>query len=171
MKRWLVVGLLVLTGAGPASDLLACGDKFLVISRGTRYQRAALRRPANVLIYSNTTSTLTKSLGNVPVAATLAKAGYRTTSASSPAELEDALKKGGFDLIVADLADGTAVRGRLQGTSGPLVLPVAFKPTRTEMNQAQKDFKAIVKGPMKSQQFLDVVDAAVEYVDKQKSKP
>ena len=80
MKRWLVVGLLVLTGAGPASDLLACGDKFLVISRGTRYQRAAFRRPANILIYANATSTLTQSLGNVPVAATLSKVGYRTTT-------------------------------------------------------------------------------------------
>ena len=171
MKRWLVVGLLILTGAGPASDLLACGDKFLVISRGTRYQRAAFRRPANILIYANSTSTLTKSLGNVPVAATLSKAGYRTTSVSGAAELEDALRRGGWDLVVADLADGTSLRGRIQGGSGPLVLPVAFKPTRSEMDQAKKDFKAIVKGPIKSQQFLDVVDAAVEYVDKLKTKP
>ena len=171
MKRWLVVGLLVLTGAGPASDLLACGDKFLVISRGTRYQRAAFRRPANILIYSASASTLTQSLGNVPVAATLSKAGYRPTSVSSAVELEDALRKGGWDLIVADLADGIAVRGRMQGANGPLVLPVAFKPTRNEMDQAKKNFKAVVKGPIKSQQFLDVVDAAVEYVDKLKTKP
>jgi len=171
MKRWLVVGLLVLTGAGPASDLLACGDKFLVISRGTRYQRAAFRRPANILIYANATSTLTQSLGNVPVAATLSKVGYRTTTVSGAVELEDALRKGGWDLIVADLADGAAVRGRMGGVAGPLVLPVAFKPTKADLNQAKKDFKVLVKGPIKSQQFLDVVDAAVEYVDKLKTKP
>lgn len=174
MKRRLVVGFLVLTGlaaTAPAGDLLACGDKFLVISRGTRYMRPAFRRPANILVYSDTSSTLTQSLGNVPVAATLSKAGHRTTIASGPAELDSALRKGGFDLIVADLADGTTVQGRFQGAKGPLVLPVAFKPTKAELNQAKKNFKAVIAGPMKSQQFLDVVDGAIEYVDKHKSKP
>ena len=170
MKRWLVVAILILTGAGPATDLLACGDKFLVISRGTRYQRAALRRPANILIYSAASSTLTKSFGNVPVAATLSKAGHRPTSVSSAVELEAELRKGGWDLVVADLTDGTDVRGRIQGASGPFVLPVAFKPTKGELDQAKKNFKAVVKGPIKSQQFIDVVDEAVEYLDKQKSK-
>jgi hypothetical protein len=171
MKRWLVVGLLVAAGVAPSSDLQACGDKFLVISRGTRFTRAAFRRPANILIYSNATSTLTKSLGNVPVAATLSKAGYRTTSVSGAVELEDALRKGGWDIIVTDLADGAALRGRVQGAGAPLVLPVAFKPTSQDMKQAKKDFKVVVKGPIKSQYFLDVVDAAVEYQDKLKSKP
>ena len=174
MKRRLVVGFLVLTGlvaSAPAGDLQACGDKFLVISRGTRYMRPAFRRPANILVYSDASSTLTQSLGNVPVAATLSKAGHRTTIASGPAELDNALRKGGFDLIVADLADGMTVQSRFQSGTGPLVLPVAFKPTKADENQARKSFKALVKGPMKSQQFLDVVDGAVEWVDKHKSKP
>ena len=174
MKRRLVVGFLVLTGlvaTAPTGDLLACGDKFLVISRGTRYMRPAFRRPANILVYADTSSTLTQSLGNVPVAATLSKAGHRTTIASGPVELDNALRKGGFDLIVADLADGTTVQGRFQGGKGPFVLPVAFKPTKAEVKQAEKNFKALVSGPMKSQQFLDIVDGAIEYVDKHKSKP
>jgi DNA-binding NtrC family response regulator len=171
MKRWLVVGLLVLAGLGPANDLSACGDKFLIISRGTRFQRAAFRRPANILIYSDSNSTLTQSLGNVPVAATLSKAGYRTTSVSGALELENALRSGGWDLVVTDLADGAALRGRVQGPNAPLVLPVAFKPTKQDLNQAKKDFKVVVKGPIKSQYFLDVVDATVEYVVKQRTKP
>ena len=63
------------------------------------------------------------------------------------------------------------LRGRIQGPAAPLVLPVAFKPTQARLDQAKKDFKVLVKGPIKSQQFLDVVDAAVEYVDKLKTKP
>ena len=84
MKRLLVVGILVLSGAGPASDLLACGDKFLVISRGTRFQRAIVRRPANVLVYANTTSTLTQSLGNVPVAPPSARPATRPPPSRVP---------------------------------------------------------------------------------------
>ena len=171
MKRWLVVGLLVLTGMGPANDLLACGDKFLIIGRGTRFQRATFRRPANILIYSDANSTLTQSLGNVPVAATLSKAGYRTTSVSGALELENALRSGSWDLVVTDLAGGSAIRGRVQGANAPLVLPVAYKPTKQDLNAAKKDFKAVVKGPIKSQYFLDVVDATVEYVIKQRTKP
>ena len=73
--------------------------------------------------------------------------------------------------MVTDLADGAALRGRVQGPGAPLVLPVAFKPTSRDMNQAKKDFKVVLKGPVKSQQFLDVVDAAVEYLDKLRTKP
>jgi hypothetical protein len=171
MKRVLVVGLLILAGVGQTNDLQACGDKFLIISRGTRFQRAAFRRPANILIYSNSSSTLTQSLGNVPVAATLSKAGYRTTSVSGAVELENALRGGSFDLVVADLADGAALRGRVTGPGAPLVLPVAYKPTKQDLNAAKKDFKVVVKGPIKSQYFLDVVDAAVEYVVKARTKP
>jgi len=96
-KRLLAVGLLVLANAG--TDLLACGDKFLVISRGTRFQRAAAaRQPANILVYANPASTLPKALEKVMVDATLRKAGYKPTSVSDANALEQALRQGGWFL-------------------------------------------------------------------------
>ena len=46
-KTLLVVGILILYGIG-SGELLACGDKFLVASRGTRYQRAGQARHGSV---------------------------------------------------------------------------------------------------------------------------
>jgi hypothetical protein len=168
-KRMLIAGLLVLASAG--SDLLACGDKFLVASRGTRYQRAAVaRRPANILVYTNTASALPKALERADVDATLRKAGYKPTSVSGPTELEQALRQGGWDLVVADLADGMAVSGRLQGASAPMVLPVAYNATGSAIAQAKKDYQRVLKGPVKSQAFLEAIDDALALREKLRSK-
>jgi hypothetical protein len=161
-KRFLAVGILVLSGVGASGDLLACGDKFLVASRGTRYQRAAVaRQPANILVYANTASALPKALERADVDATLRKAGYKPTSVSGPTELEQALRQGGWDLVVTDLADGMAVSGRLQGASAPMLLPVAYNVTGSELAQAKKDYQRVLKGPVKSQSFLEAIDDAL----------
>jgi hypothetical protein len=162
MKRLLVVGTLLLSGIGASSDLLACGDKFLVASRGTRYQRAAVaRQPANILVYANTASALPKALERADVDATLRKAGYKPTSVSGPTEFEQALRQGGWDLVVADLADGVVVSGRLQGASAPMLLPVAYNVTGSELAKAKKDYQRVLKGPVKSQSFLEAIDDAL----------
>ena len=44
-KTLLALGILVIYGI-TSGELLACGDKFLVASRGTRYQRAGQAREA-----------------------------------------------------------------------------------------------------------------------------
>lgn len=160
-RRLLVAGLVVLTFAG--SDLFACGDKFLVVSRGTRFQRAGLARPpATILVYANPTSTLPKALEKAEVDETLRKAGYKPTSVTDPKQLEQTLRKGGWDLVIADLADGTAVRSVVAGaTKEPMILPVVYRATGSEIAQAKKDYPRVIKGPVKSQAFLDAVDDAV----------
>ena len=172
MRKMLVVGLLVLTGIGPATDLLACGDKFLVGSRGTRFQRARIAgRQAAILVYLNPSSELGKAVGNAPVAEGLKKIGYRAATVNSAAELERAIAQGGWDLVIADLSDSPAIRGRLsQSTTAPLVMPIAFNPTKTAFAQVKKDFPRAIKGPVKEQAFLDALDDTVGYIDKQRSK-
>ena len=168
-KKLLVVGFLVLASAG--SDLLACGDKFLMPSRGTRFTRAGVpRQPAAILVYANPSSTLPKALSKVDVTATLRKVGYRPTSVSGPAELEAALRQGGWDLVVTDLSDGQAVRGRLQGTGAPAVLPVAFNATSANLAQAKKDYQHILKGTIKSQAFIEAIDDALALREKLRAK-
>ena len=50
-----------------SGDLLACGDKFLIAGRGTRYQRPKSARAASVLIYANPSTTLPAALSNMKV--------------------------------------------------------------------------------------------------------
>src|SRR5216683_8181511 len=81
MKRticWasLIAVVFVLAGG----DLLACGDKFLVAGRGTRYQRPKNARAASVLIYANPASGLPMALKNVKVESVLKREGHRSTT-------------------------------------------------------------------------------------------
>ena len=164
--RLLVAVLLVLPVAG--SDLLACGDKFLVISRGTRFQRATIDRPpAKILIFANPASNLPRALEKAKAEETLSRAGYRPLSVSDAAALEQALAQDKWDLVIADLADGGAVRGRLQGRSGaPMVVPVVYRATGGELAEAKRDYLRVVKGPLKSQAFLEAIDDAAALREK-----
>ena len=142
--------------------LMACGEKFLMRNRGTRFQRAApARTPAAILVYANPALNLPKALANVPVDATLRKAGYRPTTVTSRDEFEAAMGRGGWDLVLVDVADTSTVVGRTSNAKAPIVLPVAFNPTRGELDAAKKQHQRILKAPVKNQSFLEAIDQAL----------
>ena len=156
-KTLLALGVLFIYGIG-SGELFACGDKFLVASRGTRYQRAGQAgQAATILIYLNASSTLPKAFEKVSDE-TVRKAGYRLTSVANPNELEQALRQGGWDLVSTDLADSATVRGRVQGAGAPMVVPVAYNVTGTELAQAKKEYQRVLKGPIKTHAFLAAID-------------
>ena len=65
------VVLVAAVGMWTGGDLLACGDKFLVTARGTRFQRPKNARAASVLIYAGPASGLPAVLKNVKVESVL----------------------------------------------------------------------------------------------------
>ena len=151
-----VLIVLFLWGAIAASDVLACGNKFLVASRGTRFGKVPVaRQEAAILVYANPESTMPKAIGDVPVEVVLLQAGYLPTTVADRTELDEALSQGGWDLVLADLDDSAALRGRLQVEGAPMVVPVLFEPSRTELAQAKKDYGSAIKAPFKSQRFLE----------------
>ena len=102
---------------GQAADLAACGDKFLVTSRSTRFQRAGLvRRPASVLVYAAPSSRMAGLVAQLGVADALTKVGYRPTIVADAGDLARQLREGRWDLVLVDLVDATA-------------LPAAFMPS------------------------------------------
>ena len=156
-KSLLAFAVLFIYGIG-STELIACGDKFLVASRGTRYQRAGqASQAATILIYLNATSTLPKAFDKVSDE-TVRKAGYRLITVANTSELEQALRQGGWDLVLTDLADSATVRGRIQGAGGPMVVPVAYNVTGTELAQAKKEYQRVLKGPIKTYAFLAAID-------------
>ncbi len=156
------LALLLISGTAICGDLLACGDKFLVVGRGTRFRRASIpRSPAAILVYANPASNLPVALANVPVEATLSKAGYRPTTVSSAEEFDRALRRGGWDLVLVDVAEGRDLNGRVPADNAPAVLPVVYNPTRMEWKQARRQYPAVLRSPTKTQAFLDTVDEAL----------
>lgn len=158
--RVFAVSILLVSAAGTAVPL-ACGDKFLLPSRGTRFERAPLnRQPANVLVYANPASPLPRTLSKLSVGTALRKVGYRPTIVDSPASLERALTAGGWDVIVVDLGDGASVRARVD-TRSAAVVPVAEHIGSGQLAEARKQYPTVIKSPGRSQTFVDAVDDAL----------
>ena len=171
-KRPRAAALLLLIAISSGDILLACGDKFLVSSRGTRFQRAAVaREPASILIYTNPASELPKLLAGVAVDATLTKAGYRPTTVTTSDEFERALSRGGWDLVLVGITDAQAVSKRLRGEPVPAVLPVVFNPTSSALNESKKLYPVVLKAPAKSQSFLSAIDEALAHRPKPQARP
>jgi hypothetical protein len=146
----------------PGAGLLACGDKFLVLSRGTRFERApSARKHAAILVYAAPSSRMTDVMSRLSVDAMLRKAGYQPQSVASADQFESELRRGGWDLVLVDLADAPAVAARAGGGAAPLVVPVALGATRTEVSLAKRRFARVIAAPTRGQAFVDAVDDAL----------
>jgi hypothetical protein len=160
--RLVAAAALLLCGVGLSEPMLACGEKFLMRSRGTRFQRAApARSAAAILVYANPASNLPKALANVPVDATLRRAGYRPSTVTSAAEFNSAMGRGGWDLVLVDVAESREVLKQAQGPTAPIILPVVLNPSSTDLAAAKKQHQRILKAPTKNQTFLDAIDDAL----------
>ena len=160
-KRLFASALLTIATLGAWTDVQACGDKFLVPTRGTRFQRPpSQREPAAILIYANS-AVVPASLSNAALDSMLRKAGYRPTSVNNVADFDKALCQGKWDLVLVDLADGPSVSSRLQGDSATVLLPVAQNLSSSQLTEARKHYTRVVAMPAKSRAFIDVVDDAL----------
>src|SRR5439155_18890585 len=98
-----------------APDLLACGEKFLVAGRGTRYQRPKNARAASVLIYANPSSGLPTALKNVKIESVLKHEGHRSTTVETFDQLSAIVAGGRFDVIVAASSVAASIEKLLGG--------------------------------------------------------
>ena len=160
MTRRAIIALVLVAFAGGV-DILACGDKFFAMSRGSRFQHPSARASARILIYANPATRFPKALADVAVVATLQKAGYQATTVANEGDLNKALALGGWDLVVADIADARAITGRLRQAPSPIVLPVVNDGAKADAKQAKAEFQCVLTTPTKRQVFLDAIDEAL----------
>jgi len=157
-----LAGLVAAVALSTGADLLACGDKFLVGGRGTRYQRPKNARAASVLLYANPSSGLPTALGKMPVESVLKQQGHRLTTAESLEQLSALLTGGRFDVILAASSVVTAIEGLLGGKpDAPAVVAFCIKGQPVE-----GDVPCSVKAPPKEQSLLEAIDKAVERHDR-----
>jgi CheY-like chemotaxis protein len=159
MKTAVVLSLCVL---GQAADLAACGDKFLVASRGTRFQRAGLvRRPASVLVYAAPGGRLAATVTQLGVAEALTKVGYRPTVVTDGAEMARQLRESRWDLVLVDLADVAALPAAGGSAPAPAVVTVAYDVSGAALAQARRGYDAVIRKPGRSRAVVDAVDDAL----------
>ena len=111
MRKRRTLGVLVMVLAFSMSgDLFACGDKFLVAGRGTRFQRPKTARAASVLIFADPTSATAATLKKARVESLLKLEGHRATEVRSLDELSAIMSSGRYDVILTANSDSANVQ-------------------------------------------------------------
>lgn len=159
----IAAGFVVSLAVGFAHDVQACGDKYIVATRTTRFDRSpALRQSAAILFVAGPGTELSRTLADGSVMDALRKVGYLPTIVGSADGLSAALGRGQWSLIVIDLGDlqmigqedATRVAGR--------VVPVSYGLTSAQWTAAKRQYPAILRAPKKARSFLDGLDSALE---------
>jgi ABC-type amino acid transport substrate-binding protein len=141
---------------------LACGDHLLVIGRGVRFQRAYAQRQANLVIYSDETQS-GAILMSAKLQTTLKQAGYKLQMVEGASQLEESLKSGKVDVVLADFADIAEITRQLQSApSKPVVLPILVKPSKAKLAAAQREYKFALKASADEIQYLTAIDEAMK---------
>lgn len=149
-----------------SSDLLACGDKYLSVGRGSRFQRGYVSlHPVTIAVLKSQVAGRKDFLSRLKVA------GHRLEVTEDVAGLEALLKSGKYDVVLADYESAATV-DRVLGTltSKPLFLPVVDASSGVSKN-AEKEYGCLLNAEKnkKRKNFLAVIDEAVDA--KLKAKP
>ena len=117
MRNRRTLGVLAMVLAFSMSgELFACGDKFLVAGRGTRYQRPKTARAASVLIYADPASQVAATFKKAKVESLLKLEGHRATRVQTLQELSAVVSNGRYDVILTANSDSANVQRMVQGS-------------------------------------------------------
>ena len=160
MRRLLALSSLLLIGIGGAS-LLACGDKILVPTRGTRFDLTpSTRRKAAVLVHMSPSSSMPALFDRLSLMPILQKAGYQLTMVSNDDELFGQLKRHHWDVVLVSLGDIPLRSAPQTVAPSPVVLAVAVNVTKASMRDMDGQYSRILKSPGRSE-MVEAFDAAV----------
>src|SRR5215472_2512709 len=141
----------------------ACGDKLLVLGRGIRLGTLLGNRTAKIIAYQHTGTHGAELIADPEFQSTLKSAGYQLRVVRDTEELEVALRLGKYDLLVADVADASAVEPAIHSVSGaPLLVPILYHPAKPELSLAQKKYHHVLKATSKVGGNLSVIEQALE---------
>ena len=153
-------------------DAQACGDKFLLLGRGVKFQRAyAAIYPASIVIYAQPQRSAAKAIRDPRLQSDLKLAGHRVFVVESEPALARALASERVDLVLTDAADAdrTATEGAAS-PSKPTVLPVMYEPTREEAKRIEARFQCRLKSSDRAERYLATIDDAMKVRADQKKR-
>jgi len=159
LKRGLlgVVLALVLVPLHPTLD--ACGDKFLMVGRGARFQRAyASVNPGKLLIYVRPSTSGKAAIRDPQFHKTLRQAGHSVSVIEDWTLLEQALKTVPVDIVLVDAEEAARLKSILPAASGrPDTLFIAF-----ESELPPSDVVCRLKSTDRPLKYLDEIEIAMK---------
>jgi hypothetical protein len=148
------VGLMMVVGA---TTVLACGDKFLSLGHGARFNLAT--RPASVLMYLGQLDRKS-TLGRKEVQSALKEAGHKLKIEDDIAKLETDVSSGKFDVVLVGYTQAVALADHVKAAStNAVILPVMDNRTKAEFAAAGKEFPYLVKSGDPSEYLVTIEKA------------
>jgi hypothetical protein len=155
----LLAALLV---SASSSDAQACGDKFLRVGRGARYQRSYVAvHPATLLLVARAGSSVAAALHELEP--TLKRAGHKPVVIQNVSTVREALDGQRFNIVLTDLEDVPSVESATR-TSGARVdvLPFLDQPTPAARAAAEEGYRCVAEVPGKKAEVLAKIDEIME---------
>lgn len=152
----ILVLLAILTGA----ELFGCGDKYLSVGRGTRFQRGYVSlRPLSVVVLASDATSRKDFLSSLRVA------GHKIEITDDVSALEKSLANGKHHLILAKYSDATKVEILLKAIPNkPLFLPVVDASQKAALAAVNSEYGCLLNAESKKKKrnFLAIIDEAVD---------
>ncbi len=166
MKK-LLVFLVVLAGVmvvvSRDAVLQACGSKFLVSSRGARYQRIlASIKPTNILwFYEQDENTPEDERWNPDAKKWLNQVGHTLEVTFDADSFLGAAKNGEFDVLLVQIEEARELQSEMAALApNAAVVPILTFPIRSEYSAARNEFGIVMKLPTTSPKFLAAIEKA-----------
>jgi hypothetical protein len=160
ISAWYVCAMLLIAVIAGTSVLQACGDKFLVVGRGLRFQNAyAAIHPASLLLVLPLKSVKSAAVRDSRLLTALKMAGHRVDTAQQPANLTEMIGRAHYDIVVAERTDAAAIpQVEVSGRPKASVVAVLEGPSMTELAAAQHQFDFVLNTPQPLSKILNLLD-------------
>ena len=162
MKPWIafIVGGLAFAGSG-SQTVSACGDKFLLVGRGVRFEQAyAAIHPASILIILPARSVKSAAVRDSRLLTALKNAGHKVEVVQQSANLVDALSRSRRDIILVEQADAAALPDitAAAGQAKPSIVGVMEDPSPSALNDARQRVEYVLPTPTSLSRILNLMD-------------
>jgi ABC-type amino acid transport substrate-binding protein len=142
----------------------ACGDKFLLVGRSTKFHQAyAAIYPASIIVFAQSQRSAAKAIRDPRLQSDLKKAGHRVSIAEDETALARALESDRIDLVLTDAADADRIaRQASNAPAKPRVLPVMYQPTPEEAKDVEQRYQCRLTSSDRTDKFLAAIDDAMK---------
>lgn len=129
-----------------------------------RLAQMRLGHPLTILAFAEHDLPSSDSIRLLPSQPAIKRANHQFQLVEDGARLDQALKAGKYDLVMADVSVAEELSRRVESVPyRPLVVPVAYKATKAQDSAAQKKFHCLLKAPSGSDEYFDAIDQALQW--------
>lgn len=139
----------------------ACGDKFVLVGRGVRFEQAyAAIHPASILIVLPAKSVKSAAVRDSRLLTALKNAGHRVEVVQQPASLADALNRSRHDIVLVEQADAAALHdvATAAGQVKPSIVGVLEDPSPSALTEARRQLEYVLPTPTSLAHILNLMD-------------